>query len=635
MRNNYLHKQLLIMIILFYSGCTGIKTHSYYLKSNELFQNEKFVHAYFYAKQAVDDMPDNVKYVTLFAWTLLKQGRSERAAKILAAFENQANKNIGMIQVNAWIYQSLDKNETAIQWFQKALSWVNNQANPQSIYCQSIQSDALYGLGLIYSRIHKFEKARACYQKALKLENQFIGNRPIALAYAYSYFVNRNYKRAQEEYQKISREAPDAIINTQIAWCLYYQNKYAEAEMRFLKWLHETKDKRQLLYGLIFATYAQKKFVQSKNYLQTLIATDPLYADTKEIWHLISISSNWNDISIEFAKHFELRGNFKRASQICQLILNKIPDHCQAQKIDIWCELYQGHAIVALSQFNQLSVKESCDPVMGNLGQGIALMYLGYAADAQKILTQIPNHSPYYFRAQMALGAIEYFNGDFGSAISIYDTKIDRLSGIKEQFWPFLNLSTLGWSYIYQNEYQKAESIFTRMNDMRNHLSGLHLFGLSWAKHKQGDTDAAIECLLEYDLVPYDQFKQSMLIANAFYLQSDYHEAIAIYEDNMPDLPEKELFFSWGSFALQNLGWCYIHVHAYQKALNTFLKLKTYHPAPTNFVIYDNLGWGYYYQGMIDQAEKTFRRALKIVNTSHLARDGIKQIKKYRSRRIK
>jgi tetratricopeptide (TPR) repeat protein len=612
-------------------GCTGIRTQRYYVKSNELFKNEKFLHAYFYSKQAVDNMPENIEYVTMLAWTLLKQGRSERAAKVMAAFNDKADNNIDIIQVNAWINHSLNKNENAIQWFRKVLSWANNQSNPQSTFCQSIQSDALYGLGLTYSRLHKFELAREYYQKALRLKNQFIGHRPIALAYAYSYFINNDYQRALDEYQKISTEKFDTIIDSQIAWCLYYQKKYLEAEMHLLKSLHETEDKRPFLYGLIFATYAQKKLVQSKNYLQTLISTDPLYADTKEIWHIISISSNWSDISLEFAEHYGLKGNFKRASQICQLILNKNPDHCQAKKIDIWCELYQGHAIVALSQFNQLSVKESCDSVMGRLGQGIALMYLGYAADSQKILARIPENSPYFFRAQMALGAIDFFNGDFGSAISIYHPKINRLAGIKDQFWPFLNLNTLGWGYIYQNEYQKAESIFTRMNGMRNHLSGIHLFGLSWAKYKQGDTDAAIECLLEFNLTPYDPFKQSMLIANAFYLQSDYHEAIAIYEDNMPDFPEKELFFSWGSFALQNLGWCYIHVHEYQKALNTFLKLKTYHPAPTNYVIYDNLGWGYYYQGMIDQAEQTFRHSLKIVPTSYLAREGIQQIKKYRS----
>jgi tetratricopeptide (TPR) repeat protein len=634
MHRQYLNKQLLFIILLFFYGCTGIKTHSYYLKSSELFQNNKYIHAYFYAKQAVDNMPDNVKYVTMLAWTLLKQGRSERAAKIMAPFEKMGH-DIRVIQINAWICHSLGQNKKAMQWFQKALLWANNQSNSQSTFCQSIQSDAFYGMGLVYSRMLQFEKARENFQKALTFKNQFVGHRPISLALALTFFVNQDYQKSKQAYQRIKKDGPDAIIDTQIAWCLYYQKKYIEAEMHLLKRFHEAQDKRPFLYGLVFTTYAQQKYVQSKQYLQSLIKLDPGFADTKEIWQLISLSHKWHDLTLELANQYGLRGHFQRASQLCQWILRKNPNHCQAQKIDIWCELYQSHAIVALSQFNQFSVKENCDPLMGKLGQGISLMYLGYADDAISVLSQIPNDSPHHFRAQMALGAISYFNGDFESAISIYKPKINKLFSIKDQFWPFLNLNTLGWAYIYKNEYQKAESIFSQMNDMRNHLAGLHLFGLSWAKFKQGKKDEAIESLLEYNFIFEDQFKQSMLVANAFFLQSDYQEAIAIYEDNMADLPEKELFFSWGSFALQNLGWCYIHTHQYQNALNTFLKLKAYHPAPINFIVYDNLGWGYAYQGLIDQAEKSFRHSLNIAPTAKLARDGLKQIKRYRNRRIK
>jgi len=635
MHNNYLHKSLLLFFFLILSGCTGVQSNFFYLKSSELFKDKKYVHAYFFAKQAVDGMPDNVKYHTMLAWTLLKQGRPERAAKVMAPFEKMAGDNFSVMQINAWICYALNKNEAAIEWFKKELSWANSQSDPDFPFCQSMRSDALYGMGLIHSRMNQLEKARDLFQQAIGLKNQFIGHRPIALAHAMTYFITQNYHRAKQEYEKIERDGPDAIVDTQIAWCLYYQKKYIEAELYLLKRLHEARDKRPFLYGLIFSTYAQKKFKQSKKYLKSLINVDPWFADTNEIWKLISLSGEWVDIPLEFASNYGVRGNFQRASQLCQDILSKEPDHCEAQKIDIWCELYQSHAVLALSQFNQYVEKEDCDPVMGKLGQGISLMYLGYNNDATHMLKQISKDSNYYFRAQMALGAISYFKGDLDAAIQTYQSNINMLFDTKDHFWPFLNLNTLGWSYIYKNEFKQAETIFSQMNEMRNHLSGLHLFGLSWAKFNQGDTEGAIASLLEYDFIPYDHFKQSMLVANAFYLQSDYEEAITIYEDNMRHLPEKELFFSWGSFALQNLGWCYIHTHQYQKAFKTFLKLKTYHPAPTNYVIYENLGWGYYYQGMMQQAERTFKHSLKVLPSSRLARDGLKQIKQYRSRRTK
>jgi tetratricopeptide (TPR) repeat protein len=635
MHTNYLQKLILIFIVLLLSGCTGLRSQLNYVKSSDLFQDKKYIHAYFYAKQAVDNQPDNLKYVTMLAWTLLKQGRIERAAKIIAPFAKEAKDNVDLIQINAWICYSFDNNEKALEWFQKELVWAKKQTDDKSKICQSIQSDAYYGMGLIHSRMQQFEAARNNFQKAMSFENQFIGHRPIALSYALTFFVSKDYQRARKEYQKIAKDGPDEIIDTQIAWCWYYLGNYSKAEILQLKNFHDSRDKRPFLYGLIFSTYAQQKYAQSKKYLIKLISIDPWFADTKDIWDLMPQLNKGADISLKFAKCYGLRGNFKRASQICQMILKQYPNHCEAQRIDIWCELYQSHAIVALSQFNQFSVKESCDTIMGKLGQGISLMYLGYANDASKILNQIPIDSPYHFRAQMALGAIAYLKGDFESAITIYESKANKLFEIKDNFWPYLNLNTLGWSYIYNNEYQKAEKLFTQMNVMHNYLSGIHLFGLSWAKFKQGKTEDAITSLLEYRLNPFDHFKQSMLVANAFYLQSDYYEAIAIYEDNMHELPENELFFSWGSFALQNLGWCYIHTHQYEKALNTFLKLKSYHPAPINFNIYDNLGWGYYYQGLIDKAEDTFRHALTIAPTSQLARDGLRQIKRYRNRRNK
>ncbi|ETR69460.1 MAG: hypothetical protein OMM_03920 [Candidatus Magnetoglobus multicellularis str. Araruama] len=386
------------------------------------------------------------------------------------------------------------------------------------------------------------------------------------------------------------------------------------------------------MYGLIFSTSALQKYNLSKQYLEKLIQRDPDVADTSFIWQLI-ISNNWQDIPMKFANQYYLKGNFRRASQLSQMVLKKNPLHCQAQHVDIWCDLYQSHAMLALSQFNQFVANDSCNSVNGTIGQGVSLLYLGYFADAKSVLNTITTQSPHYLRSQVALGAIAYLEGDFQNAIDVYESRRSELLDIKDQFWPFLNLNSLGWSYIYQREYKNAETVFNQLDDIHNHLSGLHLFGLAWAKYKQGKIDDAVERLLDYPVDSDNHFKESMLLANAFYLKSDFDEAIAIYKEYMSDLPSKELFFSWGSYALQNLGWCYIHTHQYQKALQTFFKLKTYHPAPIYFVIYDNLGWAYYYLGMIDEAEKAFKYSLKIAPTNQLARDGMKKISYYRNRR--
>ena len=628
-------KYLLTLMLIVAPACTTIEQHSNYLKSSTLFQDEKFARAYFYAKKATDKAPDNVKYAIMMAWICLKYGLTEKASEIIQAFEKESQTDIQFMQVAAWAIFSQGDDQNAQHWFLKALDWVSQHPStyPEvKQYHESIQSDAYYGLGMIHARNNQFDQAREAFQEALSYENQFIGHQPIHIAYADTFYQNKEYTEAQEAFEKIVIDSPHSTIDTRIAWCHYYREKYHDAEIHLLKNLHESQDKKPFLYALIFSTFKQNKLKQAKKYLDTLIELDPAYADSHHIWQITPLIDRTKEIPLAFANQYYKKGHFIRAGKISQNELKKTPDNCMAQKIDIWCELYQGHAMLALSQFNQLAMDDACDIEMGTLGQGIALMYLGYFSDAKTFLNRIPEYSLHYVRAQMALGVIAYLTGDFEKAISIYEPKASELIESTDHFWPYLNLNTLGWAYIYSEQYQKAEEVLTQLNELENHLSGLHLFGLAWTKYQLGKKEDAVSILLDYQLTPKSMLKESLLLATAFYLDEDYDNAIAMYEKSIDDLPEKELFFSWGSYAIQNLGWCYIYTNQYEKALKTFLKLESYHPAPIYFVIYENLGWGYYYMGNMDLAEKSFKQSLKMAPTSQMTRDSLKKIQIYRSR---
>ncbi|KPA16038.1 hypothetical protein MHK_003757 [Candidatus Magnetomorum sp. HK-1] len=627
--------QLFITLILFFiSACSGIQTHSDYLKGKDLYKNKQYMQASFFVKKAVDKAPDNIKYSILLAWAYLKQGNTRQAKQAILPFETKSPENIQIIQVKAWIEYTLGKHELATQWFQKAIQWANHPNQKKikdQLYIQSIKSDAFYGLGLIDIQKQKFEQARKNYQRALQYQNQFIGHKTIKIAYADTFYQNRKYVDAQREYEKIQFES-DIEIQVKMAWCMYFTKKYIDAEIFLLKNLYRTQDKRSVLYALIFTTFAQKKYTQANNYLSKLIDIDPSFADTNDIWQLIQISKDFQEVPFTLAKQYYKRGNFRRASALIKSAIGNQINDCSIKQIDIWCELYQSQALIALSQFNQMIVNKSCDPMQGILGQGISLLYLGYYSDAKTAFQKISQDSQYYLRSQMALAAIDYLNGNFENAISIYSENADKLIENKDVFWTFLNMNTFGWSYIYKQDFKKAEKIFTNLNDIPNQMSGIHLFGLAWAKYQQGKVDEAVSDLINNQLSHYDNFKQSMLLANAFYLKEDYKSAIEIYEENMQFIPDKELFFSWGSYALQNLGWSYIHTKQYSKALQTFQRLKDYHAAPIYFSINENLGWGFYYMGMIENSQAAFNSAIKIYPNSQLARKGLKQILKYRNR---
>jgi len=628
--NQLMLKSALFIQLILLPACAGIQSHSDYLKASNFFQKEAYASAYFLAKKAHDLSQDNFKYAILLAWAAFKLGQTYQAEFFIKPFESKYSTDIKMIQLKAWIDYTLGNDNDASLWFQKEIDWAESQSlNKKSLYRQSIQSDAYYGLGLLKSRLKQFEQSRQLFQKALLYPNQFIGHRPIRIAHADTYYFSGDYDTAIQSYQAIKPQ--DNTIDIKIAWCLFYSKKYNDAEIFLLDKLYNTNKKAPLLYALFFTTYTQGKINQAHDYWLRLIELDPVTADTQHVWDIINATTEFKNLPIQLAEKYYEKGYFLKASKIIKTVMETNPSNCHARQIDSWCELYQSHAMIALSQFNQLAVDQSCDNALGQLGQGLSLLYLGYYDDATLHFQKISKDSEYYLRAQMALGGISYLTGHCFTAISTLEKHKNQL--LLEQnhhFWPYLTLNTLGWCYMYTNDYQKAETIFAQLNNESSELAGLHLMGLAWSKYQQGNSEGAVSDLLTSNIPHLNFFKQSILLASAFYLKGDYQNAIVLFEANLSNIPEKELFFSWGSFALQYLGWSYIHTGQYQKALDIFFKLKHYHPSPIYFASYANLGWGYYYMGMIDQSEKEFQAAKTFFPDNPLIINGLQLIQDYR-----
>ena len=618
------------ILLISMTSCTIIQSNSYYHKANQFYQKKQYMPAFFFARKALYLSHSNFEYASLLAWSSLKLGRIIQANYIISSFEKDNANHIIFIQLKAWIEYSLGNDDISIQWFQKQIQWADaNLSKKDSLYLQSIRSDAYYGLGLIKTRSTEYESARNYLQKALLYENQFIGHRPITIAHADTFYLTGSYNDALNAYQLISHGENEGI-HIKIAWCLYYLKKYRDAELFLRPKLYQSPNTSSLLYPLFFSLFMQGKKEMAKNYLKQLIEISPEIADNNFVWDIINHTKGWQDLSIQLADSYYKKGYFLRASKIIKKTLETKPNHCQAKQLDSWCELYQSHALIALSQFNQLAVDPSCDNMLAILGQGATLLYLGYFQDAQTYLNKIPKESSYYFRAQMAKAGIDYLTGQFRHSTATYSKNKNRLFEKNDQFWPYIILNTLGWSYVYENNYQQAENIFGQLNGKSNYLEGIHLFGLAWVKLKQGKIDDAVSVLLMDDHhIRHDTLKQSVLLASAFYYKGDYHIAIDIFEKLLSSLPKKELFFSWGSFALQHLGWCYIYSGQYQKALDIFIKLKAYHPSPIYFASYANLGWGYYYMGMMEQAQKEFNVAKKIVPNNQMIIKVLQKIRKH------
>jgi tetratricopeptide (TPR) repeat protein len=87
---------------------------------------------------------------------------------------------------------------------------------------------------------------------------------------------------------------------------------------------------------------------------------------------------------------------------------------------------------------------------------------------------------------------------------------------------------------------------------------------------------------------------------------------LRIYEANLPSLPAKDLFFSWPSHALNNLGWSYVWAGRYNEALVAFRRLESLHANRGYPQIFDGFGWSYALMGKTEEARSAFRTALRL-----------------------
>ncbi len=120
--------------------------------------------------------------------------------------------------------------------------------------------------------------------------------------------------------------------------------------------------------------------------------------------------------------------------------------------------------------------------------------------------------------------------------------------------------------------------------------------------------------------------RAKMALAAIAFMKKDYRRAISIYTANISRLPKQEFFFSWPSWALNNLGWSYIYTGNYEKALHAFKLLRAYHPVPYYPAVSDGLGWAYLHLGRKAQAEKQFRLSLRLWPKDPTAKEGLSRL---------
>jgi len=117
-------------------------------------------------------------------------------------------------------------------------------------------------------------------------------------------------------------------------------------------------------------------------------------------------------------------------------------------------------------------------------------------------------------------------------------------------------------------------------------------------------------------------------VGAVYFFKQNYTEAIKQYSSCIDLLPGRDLYFSWRSHILNNLGWAYVYTKKYKKAEEIFNRLKKFHGNQFYAAGYSGAGWASYYLGDFSKADENFMWAISIEPENVSAKTGLKELKK-------
>ena len=142
--------------------------------------------------------------------------------------------------------------------------------------------------------------------------------------------------------------------------------------------------------------------------------------------------------------------------------------------------------------------------------------------------------------------------------------------------------------------------------------------------------EEAVSAFSEATSMNPDDIRPRVALGAVSFMKGHYQKAIDIYTKYLNQLPKKELYFSWSSHALNNLGWSYIYIGKHKKALEIFSRLTLHHDRPIYPQPFFGEGWAYFYMNKIDKAKHSFNHALTLDPDNALVLNGLKQIELYK-----
>lgn len=171
-----------------------------------------------------------------------------------------------------------------------------------------------------------------------------------------------------------------------------------------------------------------------------------------------------------------------------------------------------------------------------------------------------------------------------------------------------------------------AAAAFAETRAVRCPQEAEAMMGEGIARLGLGQFDVADALLLGATTLAPDNVRAQVARGGIAHLRGNFPEAIQIYRHYYNRLPRHEAVWSWGSHALNNLGWSYYRTGDLKAARTVFKRLADYHRPGVYAAPLAGLGWTALAGERREEARGHFQAALKLAPDYPLAVQGMETL---------
>ncbi|MBF0118567.1 MAG: tetratricopeptide repeat protein [Desulfobacterales bacterium] len=508
----------------------------------------------------------------------------------------------------------------------------------------SIQGCALYDSSKEFQQgvlLFKEGKYDESYNYALRAYNGSPTTTKYISLLAWTYIKKGNFEEAYKMFQSIYEQNNESIAAIQgFAWLKYLQGDFISSQKWFQKQIswaskhvnhieweyYKETDKRYIYsilsdgyYGIGLIAYSEKDFktsstnlINSLKYINDFCGHIPIktsladafyyqgkYKEALSYYKDMLGNKSEKFVPIKYAWCLYYEGDYKTAEKILSDQLKEESDY----RSILYCMIFVSYAQNKMTESKQY-IKDllNIDPSFVDTEDIIYII-----KKTKSLHTSFKDLASSYFQEGKFSKASEKITMYLVSEENDYEAKLID-----------------AWCDLYLSKLNSAKSKFKLLWEKNIDEQALLGYGVTLFYMRKLDEAEAIFKKVQ-NLNP-ENIRAKVAIGGIAYLKGNLNKAISIYNANLNQLPQKELYFGWASHALNNLGWAYFYTEQYQSSLDIFLRLLNFHPKPFYYEIFNGLGWSYLYLGKTVESKAAFEESLKLYAGNSSATLGLSQL---------